>query len=45
VLRNYDPAPDGSRFAIIKQPRARGGPQFIVVENWFEELRARVPIK
>jgi Tol biopolymer transport system component len=43
VLRNYDPAPDGSRFAIIKQPRARGGPQFIVVENWFEELKARVP--
>jgi Tol biopolymer transport system component len=45
VLRNYDTAPDGRRFALVKQQRSRSAPQFVVVENWFEELKARVPIK
>jgi serine/threonine-protein kinase len=43
--RNYDIAPDGSRFAVIKPQRSRGSTQFIVVENWFEELKQRVPVK
>ena len=42
-LRNYDPSPDGTRFAIVKTPRARGATQFIVVQNWAEELKQRVP--
>jgi serine/threonine-protein kinase len=43
VYRNYDVSPDGSRFALITQPRATSAPSFIVVENWFEELKQRVP--
>ena len=46
--RRYDLAPDGERFIL----RRSGGPQtadgdsfngLIFVENWFEELTARVP--
>jgi len=43
VLRNYDFAPDGARAAIVKQSRARSVAQFIVIENWLEELKQRVP--
>jgi hypothetical protein len=43
ILRNYDPSPDGTRFAIVKAPRARAATQVIVVENWAEELKQRVP--
>jgi serine/threonine-protein kinase len=43
VYRNYDVSPDGSRFVLITQPRTTSAPQFIVVENWFEELKQRVP--
>ena len=45
ILRNYDVAPDGERFVVVKQQRARGTPQVVVVENWFEDLKARVPTK
>jgi Tol biopolymer transport system component len=45
VYRNYDVAPDGARFAVVKAQRSRGAVQFIVVENWLEELKARVPTK
>jgi len=44
VYRNYDIAPDGSRFALIKPERQRGSTQFLIVENWFEELKQRVPV-
>ena len=40
--RNYDIAPDGQRFLMIKE----GGDnteQFIVVQNWFEEIKRLVP--
>jgi hypothetical protein len=43
ILRNYDPSPDGTRFAVVKATRARGATQFIVIENWTEELKQRVP--
>jgi eukaryotic-like serine/threonine-protein kinase len=43
VLRNYDFVPDGTRAAVVKQARSRSVTQFVVVENWFEELRQRVP--
>ena len=44
--RAYDVTPDGQRFLMIKEggdePTA---PQnLIVVLNWFEELRRRVPV-
>jgi hypothetical protein len=42
ILRNYDPSPDGSRFAIVKSPRVRGTTQFIVVDNWTDELKQKV---
>jgi Tol biopolymer transport system component len=35
----YDVSPDGQRFLMIKD----AGAQIVVVENWFEELRAKVP--
>ena len=43
VYRNYDIAPDGSRFALIKPERQPGSTQVLVVENWFAELQQRVP--
>jgi hypothetical protein len=43
--RTYDVSPDGQRFLMIKEGDSTGedSPQIIVVENWFEELKARVP--
>lgn len=35
----YDVSPDGQRFLVIKD----AGAQMVVVENWFEELKAKVP--
>ena len=37
--RTYDIAPDGQRSLMIKE----GLTQIHVVQNWFEELKARVP--
>jgi serine/threonine-protein kinase len=48
-LRAYDVAPDGERFLMIKdngpneQPAAP--PTIVVVLNWAEELKARLPTK
>ena len=44
--RAFDIYPDGQRFLMIKQggqdePAAAN--QIVVVQNWFEELKARVP--
>jgi serine/threonine-protein kinase len=39
--RNYDVSPDGQRFLMIKDGPVRD--QLVVVERWFEELKARVP--
>ncbi len=47
--RTYDLAPDG-RFLMIKpggtatEDAASALPQIVVVEGWFEELKARVPV-
>ena len=35
----YDISPDGQRFLVIKD----AGAEIVVVENWFEDLRAKVP--
>jgi serine/threonine-protein kinase len=46
VYRNYDIAPDGSKFVVIKESqRARSSMQFIVTVDWFEELKRRVPVR
>lgn len=43
--RNFDIAPDGRRFLMLKQsgtgpPRSFG---FVLVQHWFEELRRLAP--
>lgn len=44
--RPYDVAPDGKRFVMPTNAVPRGDVNRIaVVENWFEELKARVPVK
>ena len=45
--RRYDLVPDGERFVVRSGAQASGGDAFnglIFVENWFEELTARVPV-
>jgi hypothetical protein len=47
-IRNFDVTPDGQRFLMLF-PADRTGdgeavrPTINIVENWFEELRRRVP--
>jgi eukaryotic-like serine/threonine-protein kinase len=43
-LSNYDVAPDGQRFLMLKATEQAQAPtQINVVLNWFEELKRRVP--
>jgi len=50
-LRAFDISADGKRFLMIKdddtteQKSAAAPPSMTVVMNWFEELKARVPVK
>jgi hypothetical protein len=42
----YDVSPDGQRFLMIKlneQTPSSSVTQIVVVQNWFEELKRRVP--
>jgi serine/threonine-protein kinase len=41
--RSYDVTPDGERFLMTKRPGEQHPPRIVVVLNWFEELRAKVP--
>ena len=41
--RHYDITPDGTRFVVLKEPQTSASVQLVVVENWLEELKARVP--
>jgi serine/threonine-protein kinase len=48
--RTYDVSPDGKRFLLIKTIRdttteSKTTPSMVVVLNWLEELKARVPSK
>jgi Tol biopolymer transport system component len=46
-FRHYDVTPDGQRFLMVRavdQPPTRVS-QMVLVENWFEELKSRVPVK
>ena len=40
---NYDIGADGQRFLMIKDDDSAQPPQLVLVENWFEELKALVP--
>jgi hypothetical protein len=42
----YDVSPDGHRFLMVKPPAAQPAPsdQLVVVVNWLDELRGRVPL-
>ncbi len=48
--RRFDLAPDGDRFIVRKRGTAEQTTDdepfngLIFVENWFEELKARVPV-
>jgi serine/threonine-protein kinase len=41
--RSYDVTADGERFLMNKVPGEDTRPRIVVVLNWFEELRSRVP--
>jgi serine/threonine-protein kinase len=46
--RHYDVSPDGRRFLMIKENRVRGDAtpaSMVVVENWIEELKVRLPAR
>ena len=47
VGRTYDVSPDGRRFLMIKDAASTAElpPQIVIVENWFEELKRRVPAR
>jgi|TARA_Y100000310_G_scaffold200121_2_gene200134 serine/threonine-protein kinase len=44
VSRNYDIAPEGDRFLMIKVISSPG-PQLVMVLNWFDELERLVPTR
>ena len=44
---NYDVSPDGQRFLMLKsdeQTSSSAATQIVVVQNWFEELKQKVPV-
>jgi hypothetical protein len=45
--RTYDVTRDGKRFLMVKTTNQTlaDAPRIILVENWFEELKRRVPVK
>jgi len=45
VGRSYDVSPDGQRFLMIKTAGTEQAPTMVVVLNWIEELKARLPAK
>jgi hypothetical protein len=44
IPRTYDVAPDG-KFLMIQPTSSTRSPSLILVKNWVEELKARVPTK
>jgi Tol biopolymer transport system component len=42
-VTNWDVAPDGKRFVMIRDRAGKERNKLIVVENFFEELKARLP--
>ncbi len=44
AFANYDVAPDGQRFLMLRAAEEAGPTRINVVLNWFEELKRRVPV-
>ena len=43
--QGYDIAPDGERFLMIRETGVdTGKSELIIIRNWFEDLKARVPV-
>jgi hypothetical protein len=42
---SYAVSPDGKGFVVIDQSKRPMSRELVVVENWVEELKAKVPIK
>jgi Tol biopolymer transport system component len=42
-VADWDVAPDGQRFIMIRDRQGRQRAKLVVVDNFFEELRAKVP--
>jgi len=40
--RSYDYDPVANRFLMVKEPQTTGPTEIIVIENWAEEIRARL---
>jgi len=45
TARAYDVSPDGQRFLMIKQAGTAQALTMVVVLNWLEELKAKLPAK
>ena len=43
--RSYDVSPDGQQFLMIKAAGTEQAPSIVVVLNWLEELKAKLPAK
>jgi Tol biopolymer transport system component len=45
-VRGYDVTPDGRRFLMVQQfdPAPEPPPELVLVQNWIDELRRRVPV-
>ena len=43
--RTYDVSPDGQRFLMIKATSNDQAPSMVIVLNWLEELKARLPAR
>lgn len=43
--RSYDVSPDGQRFLMVKAAGTEQAPSMVVVLNWLEELKAKLPSK
>ena len=41
---NYDVSADGQHFLMVQGGAAAGAPGYVVVQNWFEELKRLVPV-
>ena len=41
---NYDVSLDGQRFLMVQRGAAAEAPGYVVIQNWFAELEARVPV-
>ena len=44
TARSYDVSVDGKRFLMVKESPA-DAPRIVVVQNWLEELKQRVPTR